>query len=246
MPKFRFDNYHSYRLIPSLRGRHQFGGPPMHEGTIPQGTNVPLQLVLSIDLTDPNCPIQDKTGITSLPLYFPFKYGMGGPQIQYAVRSNSEIKILHLSKAEPDAADVQYLQVTELPRLSLELVPLTYEQARILAFLSCDGFFPALLSIQGHFEPNQEDRQIISQLELKNLIRIGNQCAPIPNVGDIFCRNPKCEFYDRRVHWRPIATVPPIPVDGSDDFWCEFRGYVLFCFGLCYYCGTIVAFNVAG
>jgi hypothetical protein len=41
--------------------------------------------------------------------------------------------------------------------------------------------------------------------------------------------------------------VRPIPVKGSDKFWHEFQGgHVDFCFGFCHYCGTIIAFNVAG
>lgn len=218
----------------------------MHEGVVPPGTTVPLQLVLSLDLTDSICPIQDRRGITTLPLYYPFKYGTGGPEIQYAVRSNSEIEILHLSSPAPDADDSQYLQVNQLPRTSFELLPLTYEEARILAFLSDRGYFPAILETEGQFKPSSEDRRIIDHLDLRNLIRVGNQLARIPNMGDIICRNPSCKCFNGRVYFRPIATVPPIPVDGSDDFWHEFQGgYVRFCFGLCYFCNTVIAFNVA-
>jgi hypothetical protein len=235
------------RLIPSRRGRHRFGGPPLHKGVIPKGTDVPLQLVLSLDLTDPSCPITNKFGIKTLPLYYPFKYGIGGSEIQYAVRSDSEIEVLYLSPSEPDSTDRQYLQVDHLPESSFELVPLAYEEARILAFLESEAFFPHRLRIRGHYEPSRADRKAIKKLDLEHLIRIGNQCSGIPNAPDPICRNPECERHESLAYFQAIATVPPIPVNGEDDFWYQFRGGdVRFSFGLCYFCGTIISFNVAG
>jgi hypothetical protein len=233
------------RLILNRRGSHKFGGPVRHDGAVPRGADVPLQLVLSLDLTDPNCPITSQCAIRRLPLYYPFKYGTGGSEIQCAVRSDSQIEILFLSETAPDDSDQQYLRVDQLPEASFDPAPLTYEEARILAFLSNDGFFPHLIRLQRHFEPNRRDRKLIEKLDLKNLTRIGRQCADIPNAPDAICRNPECERFNSCAYFKPIATIPPIPVNGKRDFWYEFQGGVLFCFGLCYFCGTVIAFNVA-
>jgi len=118
----------------------------------------------------------------------------------------------------------------------MALEPLTYEQARILGFMSADGYF----------QPNDEDREILQQLDVNNLIEICGRHDHIVNAPDVICRNPACEFCGRRVYFDSIAMVPPIPIDGDDEFWHEFQGGdVTFCFGLCRYCGTVIAFNVA-
>lgn len=233
-PMFKFCNDQPFRLVLDNNGRHRFGGPAIHSGIVPPGADVPVQLVLSLDLTDPLVPIDNERGLSQLPLYYPFKYGMGGPEIQYAVRSDTEIEILYIS-ANADDINEQYLQVKDLPQAMFEIVPLTYEQARILGFLSSDGFF----------QPNRDDLAILDELDLDNLIRVGNRRNLITNAPDIICRNPTCEYHDCRIYFQTIALVPPIPVDGDDDFWYEFQCGVTFCFGFCYHCGTIIAFNVA-
>ena len=228
--------YGPYRLKASGSGPHKFGGPTKHAGSTPHGTDVPLQLVLSLDLTDPNWPIEQEFGVKSLPLYYPFKYGSGGSEIQYALRSDGEIEILHLSHSKPDDDDSQYLKVNELPRESFALEPLTYEQARALAF--------ALT--YGDLYLNEEDRLTLDRIDLKNLILVEN-AQRTPSGPEIICRNRNCEHYGRRVNRNIFVTVPPISVDGSDDFWYEFQGGdVHFCFGFTYCCGSIIAFNVAG
>jgi len=68
-------------LIAAEDGRHSFGGPAAHSGVIPTGTDVGIQLVISFDLSDPLIPIENEIGATKLPLYYPFKYGWGGPDI---------------------------------------------------------------------------------------------------------------------------------------------------------------------
>jgi hypothetical protein len=234
------------RLLLNRRGRHRFGGPPRQGGVIPRGTDAPLQLVLSLDLTDRNCPITSELGIKALPLDYPFKYSFGGPEIQYAVRSDSEIDILCLSEQEPDPAGRRYLQVDQFPEAVFDLVPLEYEEARVLVFLANDGFFPSGLRIMRHYdEPCRPKDHRESRPGTPD--RIGKQSADVLNAPDPICRNPECERYNSLAYLPSIATVPPIPVSGKDDFWHLFRGGdVRFCFGLCYFCGTIISFNVAG
>jgi hypothetical protein len=235
MPAFVLDNYRPFRLLPFPDGPHRFGGSTAHHGLVPKGTDVPVQHVLSLDLTDSLIPISNDAGIETLPLFYPFKYGYGGPEMQYAVHSDTEIEILHMSDSEPDEPDEQYLQVEELPAANMSLTPLTYEQARILGFLSTNGYF----------QPSKDDNKILDQLDTNNLVKVGGFHPRIPNAPDVVCHNPTCEFNGRRVYFDAIVLMPPISINGRDDFWCEFQGALMkFCFGLCRYCGTVITFNV--
>ena len=221
--------------MPSAKGRHRFGGPCDFKGTVPAGTDVPLQLVLELDLTDKKLPIASKKPIKRLPLLYPFKYGIGGGEVQYSVVSDTKVKILYMSSPKPDAPDYQYLEVDELPLLSLDLVPLTYEEARILAFMGIDG----------HFRPNKDDRAILKNLEKVSYIPVGGRRDHIPNAGHTRCRNPKCIYNGDYVFFCCLAMVPAIPVGRDTSFWHEYEGGdVHFCFGFCHACGTVIAFNV--
>src|SRR6516165_9946704 len=103
MAKFSLnDAYRPCRLVLSDAGMHRFGGPPAHTGVIPQGTDTPLHHFFSIDLSDINNPIRTDSDIRYLPLYYPLKYGQGGPRVQYSVLSNTEIRILYMSDEAPD------------------------------------------------------------------------------------------------------------------------------------------------
>ena len=67
---FSLKNYLPYRLVLGKTGPHRFGGSPAHDGAIPRGTNVALHHFLSLDLSDPNCPIRTESAIRYLPLYY--------------------------------------------------------------------------------------------------------------------------------------------------------------------------------
>jgi len=230
-------NEQPFRLVPSDSGVHMFGGRCTFSGIVPRNSDVPIQQVLLLDLGDPGIPFRSEPPTRYLPLLYPFKYGMGGPEIQYSIVSNSEIEILYLSDPVPDEAQQQYLQVSELPEQPLVLRPLSYEEARCLTFMREDG----------HFQPNASDLALLNQLDVNNLIGVGGRRSRISNAPDIYCRNPACEFHNKRTRFQFVAAVPPIPVIGSDEFWYEFQGgHVDFCFGFCYSCGTVIAFNVAG
>jgi hypothetical protein len=192
--------------------------------------------MLLLDLADPNCPARSDRGVRYLPLYYPLKFGSGGATVQYAVTSDDEIEILHLSDDAPDPEDEQYVRVPELPSSPAEIVPLRYEEARIISFAG------------GHFQPNSEDRAVLDELNREHdVILIGGRRRLPVNAGDVICRNRRCEFFKRRVRLDAIASVPPVPVRASDEFWHEYRGgHLEFYFGLCGYCGTVIAFNVAG
>ncbi len=236
MPSFALEDGRPCRLRLASAGPHRFGGPPAHRGATPRGTRTPLHLLLLLDLADPSCPVRSDGAVRHLPLYYPLKFGFGGPTVQYAVTSDEEIDILHLSDEFPDPEDEQYVRVTELPSSPAEIVPLRYEEARIISFAG------------GHFQPSAEDRAILDELNREHdLILIGGGRRLPVNAGDVICRNRKCQFFERRVWFEVIASVPPVPVRGSDEFWHEYQGgQVEFYFGLCRYCGTVIAFNVAG
>ena len=234
MPNLRLTSERAFRLVSSADGRHRFGGPARHKGIFPNGSDVPLQLVVELDLTDEQVPIAADRPLNSLPLLYPFKYSGGGPVVQYSVISDSEIRILYMSDATADDPESQYLQVCELPSLRLELVPLNYEQARVIAYRYYDAYFA----------PDEADGEILRQLNYPFHIMIGGRRPYIINSGDIICHNPECQYHQRRVWFKCLAMIPPIPVNGDTSFWYEFEGGVSFCFGMCYCCGTMIAFNV--
>lgn len=234
--KYRRTNERPFRLVAAKEGMHAFGGKCEFSGIVPKDCDVPIQQLLLIDLRDPDVPFAADSPINYLPILYPFKYGCGGPEIQYAVISDTEIEILYLSDPTPDEPEWQYIQVAELPKQPLAIEALTYEEARCLTFMREDGYF----------QPNTSDLKILKRLGLNSVITFGGRRNYIENAPKICCRNPTCQQHGEPTYFKLIATVPPIAVNGQDDFWYEFQGGgVDFCFGICHYCGTIIGFNVA-
>jgi len=229
-------NEKPFRLVPSKTGVHKFGGRCTFSGIVPKKSKVPIQQLLLIDLRDVGAPFRTEPQTRYLPLLYPFKYGTGGPEIQYSIVSDSEIKILYLSDPLPDTPEHQYLKIEELPEQPLVLQALSYEEARCLTFMRENG----------HFQPNRSDSAILKKLDVNNLITVGGRRRHITNAPDIVCHNAACECFNKRTHFEFVAAVPPIQINGKDAFWYEFQGgHVDFCFGFCYYCGSVIAFNVA-
>ena len=237
MGKFQLKTNQPFRLVLAAGGPHRFGGPVMHQGASPAGSDMPLHLMLLLDLTDENCPIEADDGIRFLPLYYPLAYGYGGGAVQYAVISDAEIQILHLSDELADPPEERYIKVDALPASAAKLVPLTYEEDRVVVYRRCGG----------HFQPDDRDRAILENLDQPHdMIPIGGRRPLRVNSGEVICRNPACKSYEQRAWFDLIAEISPVPVGGKDDFWYEYQGgYVWFCFGICRQCGTIIAFNVA-
>jgi len=86
-----------FRLVPSNSGVHKFGGRCTFSGVVPGNSDVPIQQLLLIDLRDAGVPFRAEPHTPYLPLLYPFKYGIGGPEIQYSIASDSEVEILYLS-----------------------------------------------------------------------------------------------------------------------------------------------------
>lgn len=234
MASFTLKDSRPFRLRLRPAGLHRFGGRPAHRGITPPHTDTPLHLLLLLDLADANCPIKSDGSVRYLPLYYPLKYGEGGPSVQYAVLSDEEIDILYLSEAVPDPEDRQYVRVPELPASPADLIPLRSEEATALAF-------------DGSFKPNGEDRAILAELNREHpLILIGGGGGLPVNAGDVICRNRACGSFSRRVGVDVIARIPPVPVNGATEFWHEYEGgHLEFLFALCRDCRTVIAFNVA-
>lgn len=243
MLEFSLKNYRPFRLELGQEGRHRFGGTVAHSGAIPAGADIPLHLLLTLDLSDPQCPVESSTDLQYLPLYYPLKFGFGGASVQYSVLSVSEIQI-HSISGPPNDQIEQYIKVDALPESPAQLIPLEYEEARILGFLANNGYF----------QPSAEDATILQRLcgdtpfrtiGFDKLIRIGGMQMTVMKDHDLFCENPRCEFFGRRIRCNVAARVPPISVNGSNEFWYEYLGDMEFCFVLCWYCGSVIAFNRA-
>lgn len=101
-------------------GPHCTGGAAKHKGVLPRGSKVPVHRLLSLDLSDPDCPIR-ADGLKMLPLYYPLKYGFGGPSMQYEIISDDEIRIIHLSDPEPD--EDPYVKVASFPEVRYAILP---------------------------------------------------------------------------------------------------------------------------
>lgn len=220
------------RLIRNANGRHCFGGKTAIEGATPTGTNVPVQLVLDLDLTDPEIPISCD-GVTRLPLIHPFKYGGGGGELQYRILGDRSVEILWISDSEPDATDEQYLDIDTLPEVRFSLAPLNYEQARVVSFFETNTFF----------QPSAEDRAILDDLYQDSLILIGGPRQTLRNAAYFQCRNPQCSRHNQVSIPSYFALIPAIDVDSSSEFWCEFDADVTFYFALCPHCHTIFTSN---
>ena len=104
------------------KGRHVFGGNPHHQGITPKGSDVPTHRIFEMDLTDPNLPFTSPN-LKTLPLYYPLKYGTGGPGMQYRVVSDSEIDIIFMTDPEPDLEDEAYVKVSAFPEVKFRLLP---------------------------------------------------------------------------------------------------------------------------
>jgi hypothetical protein len=235
MASFSLATHRPLRLVLDGTGPHRFGGAPLHAGVIPKNCDTPLHLVLALDLRDPLCPFKCDQPVNILPLYYPFKYGIGGAEVQYSVLSDSVIELLYMNNESPDPPDQQYVQIAELPSSKATIVPLEYEEARILAFGG-----------GGYFQPSKEDMAIYDRLDINNLIHIGGRRRI--NQGDqaVVCRNPSCPSFNCCVWYDRIASIPGgVPVRGEVDFWSDFGGDVDILFFLCRRCGTVISFNEA-
>lgn len=120
MITFKSDGEHPLKR--SSTGRHIFGGAPHHNGITPIGSSVPTHRLFQIDLTDPVLPFSSPS-LKSLPLYFPLKYGFGGPSMQYRVPSSDQIEIIFISDPQADSEENAYVKGDQFPEANFKLLP---------------------------------------------------------------------------------------------------------------------------
>ena len=108
-----------FNLDADPSGRHVFGGPPTHKGATPIGSSVSTHKLLTLDLECRHL-LFDSNSFRFLPLYYPLKYGGGGPAMQYSVLSDEAIEIIYLSD-EPDVPDSQYVRVDAFPEVNYSI-----------------------------------------------------------------------------------------------------------------------------
>lgn len=220
-------NLMAYRLVIQGVGRHVFGGGPRHRGTTPSGSDISLHHFLTIDLADLKSPFHYcLDSIRYLPLYYPLAYGYGGAEIQYEVVSDDEIRIVWMRDTSYGKIEV----VSELPQSNAEIVALTYEEFRIRLFEQHPS----------QPELDATDQNIWKRLGGNYNVMFGGHSHR--QHGRIYCKNPSCS--ESEVDLEFITAIPPIPIDGTTEFWGDYDNIGLdFCFGLCPSCRTIIAFN---
>lgn len=199
-------NTNEHPLERDPNGRHVFGGRPYHLGITPKGSHVPTHRIFQIDLTDPNLPFTSPD-IKTLPLYYPLKYGYGGPGMQYRVISESEIEIIYMTDPEPDSEDQAYVMVSEFPEVRFRLLP---------AISNNDSLAYDVATLGGRLSTDQDET----------------------------CMNPECPSFKTADQCELLATIPPIPIEGHDDIWWEFKGACMFFhFWYCRGCHTVITNN---
>jgi hypothetical protein len=102
-------------LKESATGKHIFGGSASHEGSVPYPNSAPTHLLFRLDVSEGDSPFS-APNLKYLPLYYPLKYGFGGPEMQYKVISDTEIKIIHLSADQDDGEDAS-VKVDQFPEV---------------------------------------------------------------------------------------------------------------------------------
>jgi hypothetical protein len=157
-------------------GRHVFGGSPYHKGITPKGSNVPTHRIFTIDLTDPALPFQSPE-LKTLPLYYPLKYGFGGPGMQYRVVSESEIEIIYMTDPEPDPDGEAYVKVAEFPEIRFRLLP---------ALSKSDSLTFGIATLGGRLDSAQDEpcmNQSCSSFKLADRCELLATIPPIPIEG---------------------------------------------------------------
>jgi|GEM_PF-2362001 len=224
-----------FRLVVDEKGRHPFGGPALHRGVTPEGTDTPLHHFLTLDLADPRSPFHfDPDGIRYLPLYYPLAYGYGGGEVQYEVVSDDEIRIIYMGDEEPDPKEHASFLEPMIPPARADIVQLTYEEFRHRLFSAHASFV----------DFNEEDDRLREKLGGNDAVFFGTG-GLIRSGYTWTCHNGDCPSFEKEIPMESILMIPPIPVGGETEFWHDFEGaFMDFVFCLCPDCRKIFATNV--
>ncbi len=241
MLRQRYDPHPSKLSFKPGKFTHVFGGSPRHKGAKPKGHEVPMHLLIDLDLTDLQVPIESESDLRRLPLYYPIGYGGGGGEVQYRVDSDSEITILSsFDDEEPDEYPETYFP-EGFPELKVSIEPLTYEQFRAI-IMSEHG--------SNHYKNDKSqkrDHKLFEKMNSGQIIRFGHPDSFSPIQGDILwgCQNRDCEYFKKSVKVDIFAQFADKLTD-EISIWTEPGGsssLVEIYFGLIQCCKTIITEN---
>jgi hypothetical protein len=189
---------------PSSAYGHQFGGGQEYRGTVPPGGQTPIQLIFRLNLRDPLSPIQID-GLNWLPLFYPFQYNACG--MGYRVLGELEIEILTIETIEV-VEDFPFPNYpAAFPNVPVSLVPMTYEETKVLAF----GEYLAKNLLWNELQ--DDDRAIIDSIG-KECTRIGSAQSLVQGESRFRDCPAKCRHYLNSL--RPFCTIWNEPIKGMD------------------------------
>ena len=216
-------------MIPDDSGPHRFGGDANDYDIrgLPPGAQ--LHHIATIDLSDPNCPIQvEDVDLQVFPLFYPLKDD--GGQVQYSLYPQRVVEI----HSHSNSLGMEFNPGT-LPRRRFRLHRLEYEEERLLR------------ALDSHFRPAKltpDDQRISVLLSGGDPWRVGGYFETVQGPVWETCLNPQCTWRDRfgKAAISPIALISAstIPYGKIWDDWPE---DVQFFFGYCPHCNAIQAQN---
>ena len=218
------------RLVRDEQGSSSFGGEALHEGTHPVGWKQPLHLVSTLDASTSGFPLNNYP-FANLPLYYPFASGF--PSLQYQVKSEREIEIIHVSRYQSEARPM--IETTFLPHFRATLTPFTYEEARAMALSEMFSAYDLL----------PEDQLLTEKSSAFSSVRTGSRLRTFQGDISFKCRNAKCDFHDQQSRIDVFCITPCSRKLAPDRHWGSYSKFVDLVFGLCPFCGTIVSTNVS-
>ena len=221
---------HPARLVRHDGGTSSFGGEAAHEGTQPADWKQPLHLVATLDAASEFFPLEVYPHAT-LPLYYPF--ASSSPLLQYRVKSDDEIEIIHVSCFQLDTRPM--IETTLLPPFQADLVAFSYVEARAIALSSA---FPS-------YELLPEDKRYIEDSEAYTSVMTGVNLRTFQGDISHTCRNRHCQSFDRTTTLNIFCIVPCSRELAPDPHWGNYPKFVDLIFGLCPFCGTLVSLNVS-
>jgi len=211
------------QVVFSRFGRHHFGGKLKNFNYTGKPVPAPIHHFLTIDTADDSTPVIFSES-RYLPLIYPLAYASGGGEIKYRIVDDTTIEILQLSAFDP--SESPYIQVKELPERRARLRSMSYAERRILGS-----------NMLG-------ERSVLDCWRMKRLWN--GQCFRVAGIRDSKDVPGTCSFYngEPRDHCDVIifAKFPATKIPFG-DIWYEYSWTVDFCFGICFECGSIHAFN---
>ena len=230
MNTFKF-KYHVKlaRIVRADDGTCTFGGDSTHAGAHPKGWKQSLHLIATLAASDAAFPLEDYP-FTVLPLYYPFASDF--PLLQYRVKSNDSIEIVHVSDYQ--SADSPMIETTYLPFFRGNLVPFGYEEVRAIAL---SEYFPT-------WALDHSDQKLIDSSLAFSSVMIGNNLRTFQGDLDHDCRNADCKAHGKQSRLNVFCIVPCSRDLAPDDHWGAYTDDVDLVFGTCRFCDTIVATNV--